>query len=149
MCLSGGSGAWRFDGNPPESHGEVLPSCLVWESRDERPPPCDQKVSFPLLSWSSSCQACLCTSFSPVFTFCGCSGIKRGWHFPGSKAFQSFCVSSSPNKHRYVLESCYWTVLLDSIILYNVTSSPQTLVPDVWCIPNVTNLFKGSICWYL
>lgn len=67
MCLSGGSGTWRFDGSHPESHGEVLPSCLVWEGRDERSPPSDQKVSFPLLNSSMSSQACLCMSFLPVF----------------------------------------------------------------------------------
>lgn len=93
MCSPGGSGTWRFDGSPPESHGEVLSSCLVWESRDERSPPSDQKVGFPLLSPSTSFHACLCTSFSPVFSLCGCSGIKRCWHFPGRKSSR---VSVSP-----------------------------------------------------
>lgn len=108
MCLSGGSDTWRFDGSPPESHGEVLSPCLVWESRDERSPPSDQKVSF--LPQSKSFQACPFMSFLPVFSLRGCSGAKRGWHFPGSKTLSSFCISYYPNKNRYVLESCYWTV---------------------------------------
>lgn len=43
-CLTGGSDPRRPDGRHPEVDGEVVPSCLVREVRDERQTRCNQQV---------------------------------------------------------------------------------------------------------
>lgn len=154
MCLSGGSGSWRFDGSPPESHGEVLSSRLVWESRDERSPPGDQKVSSPLQHVLSG----LSLHFFSRLYFLSVAALAL-------REVGIFLAVKSSRVSAFVLSKqeqiCFGELLLnsdscslDSSTSYNnITSSPQTLVPDVWCIVQMwkkkKKLFKGLICRYL
>lgn len=108
----------------------------VWFERAEMK---DRHLVTKRLVFHSSTPACLlrlvfaCLS-RLYFSLCGCSGARRGWHFPGSKVFWQFCISHYPNKSMFfgklLLNSDSYS-LDSSVSLYHIfTPDP----PDTRCL---------------
>lgn len=148
MCSSGGSGTWRFDGSPPESHGEVLSSCLVWESRDERSPPSDQKVSFPHSSTWALLVGLVFACFScQYFLSVAALALTEVGIFLAVLSYRvsvSLLIQTSTDVFwKFATEQCLW-ILVSCIISH----------PDPWHLIQIfdvlskmwKSLFKGPIC---
>lgn len=105
MCLPGGSGARGPDGSCSESHGEILSSRLVWESRDERSPPSDQKVGFVSPATPVHLFLLVIARLSPTCVFS--PGLRELGVFLARKLIQSFCSSKQER-------ICFGNLLLNS-----------------------------------